>query len=185
MSGTTTSPSRRPFVGPCVVLYDGTNVADAWRRARDLVLDVRPPSVEVHAWWHTRASSVVDALRRELSTSAVGLGPGLDPIASRWREHRNGDSAVAEVVALTRAAQAAALDAIVFDPEAAWKGADPTERVALNAIAAEAVSESAKVALGMPLWVTTYDGPARVNDWGGHGDFAWGGWLRWWRQRHR
>lgn len=178
------SSARSPFVGPCPVLYDGNDVRNAWAHARrDLVL-TQPPSVEVHGWWHDRSEAVVAALRRELPHTAIALGPGLDPIARAWRQHRDGDRAVADVVDLARAADRAGLDALVLDPEAAWKGRNPTERAALSSIAAEAVETIARELPALPLYVTTYASPVHVRGWGGHGTYPWSGWLRPARSRY-
>lgn len=169
---------RKPFVGPCPVLYHGEDVRIAWSHARRDLVALQPPSIEVHGWMHNRSEAVIAAIRRELPHTAIALGPGLDPVATNWRSHRDGDRAVAAVLNIARAADAAGLDALVVDPETSWKGRNPTEHAALSCIAVEVVETIARELPELPLYVTTFSSPVNVRGWGGHRAFPWGGWLR-------
>ena len=164
----------RPLAGPVLDTYGKWSVAvDQINRT---LKGQSPGALRLQGWPETQARNVADA-RRRWPDVVLGLAPGVDPIATRWRKHRSHDRAVAELVAIADATVALGVGHLAHDPEAAWKSTNANERAQLAAIASDALAQIASNHPELRLYVTTYGWPVRVKGVGGHGDFPWRGWL--------
>lgn len=169
-----TDPAPRYFEGPVLDTYGDWRMAVA-QIGRTLG-GASPGALRIHGWPDTQRSHVEDA-RRRWPDVVLGIAPGVDPIAKRWRSHRSHDRAVAELVALADATAALGVKHLAFDPEAAWKSSNRNERSELGAIASAALTQIAAAHPALSLYVTTYGWPVRVDGVGGHGSYPWRGWF--------
>lgn len=164
----------RPFAGPVLDTYGSWSVAvDQIGRT---LKGQSPGALRLQGWPETQGRNVADA-RRRWPGVLLGLAPGVDPIATRWRKHRSHDRAVAELVTIADGTVALGVGHLAFDPEAAWKALDQSTRAELSTIASTALDQIAAKHAGLRLYVTSYGWPVRVDGVGGHGDYPWRGWL--------
>jgi hypothetical protein len=160
----------RELRGPVLDVYGD------FKLARRQIGDVHPHALRFQGWPEGQADEV-KAARRAWPDVLIGICPGVDPIARRWRSHRNVDRAVAELVGIADRTVALGVGHLVWDAEASWKATVRAERDTLGAIAARAVREVAEKYSGLRQYLTSYGWPVRVENVGGHGDFPWRGWL--------
>jgi hypothetical protein len=172
---TPTAPlDTRPLAGPVLDTYGKWSIAVA-QIGRTLGGE-SPGALRLQGWPETQRGHVDDA-RRRWPGVLIGLAPGVDPIAARWRKHRSHDRAVRELVSIADNTVACGVWHLAFDPEGAWKSENANERSELGAIASAALAQIATTHPALCLYVTTYGWPVRVNDVGGHGTFPWRGWF--------
>lgn len=160
----------RPLVGPVLDVYP------SWSLARRQIGERHPHALKIQGWPGSQRQTI-ELARREWPDVLLALCPGMDPIARRWRGHRDDDKATAEILGIADDAASLGIGHLCFDPEALWKGASTAERDQLAAIAARALVQIAAKHPALALSVTTYGWPVHVEGVGGHSAFPWRGWF--------
>lgn len=160
----------RPMRGPFLDLYGSADLA--WRQ----IASTHPYALKVQGWANVQARVIAEA-RRRWPDVLLALCPGVDPVAKRWRKHRDHDRAVTELVNVARDAVSLGIGILVNDAERAYKSANIAERAALAAIASDATTEIRTRWPELQLGLTSFGWPVRVENVGGHGEFPWRGWL--------
>lgn len=163
-----------PLRGPVIDVFGSASLA--WSQINTTIGGASPGSLRFQGWPETQAAHVAEARRRWPGVQ-VSLCPGVDPVAKRWRSHRAAAKAVRELVEIADRTVDLDISALVFDPEAAWKGSIPDTQAELAEIASDAIAAITEKHPELRLYATTYGWPVRTEGVGGHGDFAWRGWF--------
>lgn len=160
--------------GPVLDLYGDLNTAVTQVSAA--LGSVPPPAIRVQGWPKNQKTKILQ-LQRLWPDCRIGLCPGVDPIASDWKNDRDDDRAVRALFNIAKEAVEMGIGTLIYDPEAAWKSGDRLVRDRLANIAFKALDQIKHSFPTLELGATTYGWPVRVEGVGGHSDFPWRGWF--------
>jgi hypothetical protein len=156
--------------GPIPTIYNRSGAVRALQDARPLLLECRPPAVQIHAW---SAPDVAIALRELLPGVKLIMGVGVDGVA---REVANGSKPISwgvkQLSGLARKAVGIGALAIVWNAEADWKrppNSDEKKRLSdlIRATLATVHTECPEI----QQWHSAYDHPDL------HSSYPWNDWL--------
>lgn len=169
------TPDYRPFAGPVLDIYGSYELAV---RQIENSLGSHHPHIIRFQGWPEGAGPKVRNVRSRWPACQIGLCPGVDPVASRFRSGKSSPAEAAhELVRIADGAADLGIGTLVFDAEAAWKSTSQGTRKQLADIAQNALREIRAKYPRMRIGLTSYGWPVRTRNIGGHTEFPWKGWL--------
>ncbi|MDP3274088.1 MAG: peptidoglycan-binding domain-containing protein [Deltaproteobacteria bacterium] len=156
--------------GPIVTLWHGDGIDSAWLSARDLLLQAKPQTVQLHTW---SPRSAADSIKHALPGTSLVCGFGIDGIARDVTKRRlSVTEGVRLFVRLAERAQTAGAIAVKWNAEAAWKRPpNSNEATLLRELVRAALAEVAARFPSLQQWHTAYDHPTF------HSTYNWADWL--------
>lgn len=158
------------LAGPIPTLWSADGIEAAWSAGDDLILEARPPAVQLHTWSPGRVAAEV---LRLIPGARLLVGCGIDSIArdvalGRWSARKGID----QLLALAGRARDAGAEVVVWNAEASWKrppSSDEARR--LDDLIRQGLAAVAGRYRTLRQWHTSYDHP------GYHSTYPWRAWL--------
>lgn len=157
-----------PLTGPVPTLWTSDSVSKAWLDAKPLLIEAKPPAVQLHTW---SPGIVADQVRAALPGVQIIVGVGIDSIARALAGATSTATAVKRFLSIADAAAAAGAVAIVWNAEGDWKTRDQALAAKLRVAIREGTAAVAAKHPSLAQWHTAYDQVTM------HSSYAWEAWL--------
>lgn len=144
--------------GPVPTIWHPNGATIGWRRSRDLMLQAKPETIQIHSW---AAHEIAETVRKDLPGVRILVGVGIDGVARDVGSGRMGISkGVETLVQLAEKANRAGAEAIVWNAEAAWKvSAQSNEGKRLADLISSFLTGVQRACPNLLQWHTAYDHP--------------------------